>query len=98
MARKMTSIAACDCADCAYNKDHSCHAMAITVGGPDDPCPMCDTFLDSARHGGIVDMVAGVGACKVESCAHNESLECAASSIRVATHDGHPDCQTFTAR
>jgi hypothetical protein len=39
--------------------------------------------------------IAGVGACKVSSCAHNSDLECQALSIRVGYHGDHPDCLTF---
>jgi hypothetical protein len=98
MGRKMTSIAGCNVSGCAYNKDNACHAMAITVGGPNDECPLCDTFMPSAHHGGVLDMVGGVGACKAESCTHNQDFECSMPTIRVGQHEGHPDCLTFSQK
>lgn len=97
MTREMARITECDVTDCAYNKHNSCHTMAITVGGPED-CPHCDTYVVSAHTGGIPDMKAGVGACKVSSCSHNDSLECNAGMIKVGWHQNHPDCKTFHAR
>ena len=97
MEKVMTSITECDVTNCAYNKHNSCHTLAITIGGP-EVCPQCDTFVDSAQPGGVPDMRAGVGACKVAACMHNVSLECNASSIKVGRHMGHPDCKTFLAK
>jgi len=97
MEKIMTKITECNVTDCGYNKHNSCHTLAITVGGP-EPCPQCDTYVTNVRAGGIPDMNAGVGACKVSSCTHNDSLECSASSIKVGRHLNHPDCQTFHAR
>ncbi len=81
--------------DCAYNKSSECHAMAITVGGK---TPICDTCMKSTIKGGVLDMTAGVGACKVEGCKFNEMLECSASGIHVERHTDHAECNTFTAR
>ncbi len=97
MGKEMARIAECDVTDCAYNKHNSCHTLAITVGGPED-CPHCDTYVNSVHTGGILDMKGGVGACKVKSCSHNESLECGASTIKVGWHQNHPDCKTFHAK
>lgn len=93
----MTTIIGCDVTDCAYNKHNSCHTLAITVGGP-EACPQCDTFVSGNQSAGIIDMIAGVGACKVSTCSFNESLECNADSITVGQHQNHPDCITFKAR
>lgn len=97
MEKIMTRIAECDVTNCAYNKHNSCHTLAITVGGPEE-CPHCDTYVNSVPSGGIPDMKAGVGACKVSSCSHNDALECSASSVKVGWHMDHPDCKTFHAR
>jgi hypothetical protein len=97
MAKQMTQIKSCSVTECSYNKHNSCHTLAITVGGP-EPCPQCDTYLHGARKGGIPDMQAGVGACKVSGCSHNSDLECTAGSIMVGIHNNHPDCMTFAAR
>ena len=96
--QEMVRIASCEVTECSYNKHNSCHTMAITVGGPADKCPNCDTFLHSSQKGGVPDMVGGVGACKVESCSFNKALECTAQSISVGLHQGHPDCRTFKSR
>lgn len=98
MIKEMSKISACDVTDCSYNKHNSCHTVAITVGGPADLCPMCDTYVHSSRSGGILDMQGGVGACKVDQCKFNDALECSAGTIRVGKHGGHPDCKTFVPR
>ena len=98
MEKQMAKIMSCDVTDCSYNKHNSCHTMAITVGGPAEACPQCDTFIHTSHKGGIADMRAGVGACKVDSCSFNDSLECSASSIKVGKHLGHPDCMSFKSR
>ncbi len=96
MPKKMPVINECEMINCAYNQQRICHAMAITVG--DGACPMCDTFLDQPGKGGVGDMKGGVGACRVTECQFNDSLECSASSIRVANHSSHPDCGTYRHR
>src|SRR5689334_12023902 len=75
MEKQMTRITECEVTDCAYNKHKSCHTLAITIGGP-EICPQCDTYVTSDQAAGILDMKAGVGACKVSTCTFNESLEC----------------------
>lgn len=69
--------------------------MAITVGSDH---AMCDTYYKASQKGGDGDVIAGVGACKVENCKYNRSLECAASGINVGVHSGHADCVTFESR
>ncbi len=97
MAKQMPKISACNVTDCSFNQKSQCHAMAITVGGP-EVCACCDTYLHASHKGGVADMTGGVGACKVESCSHNSSFECSARSIKVGLHQGHADCTTFKAR
>jgi len=97
MAMKMSKITACDVTECSYNQQMQCHALAITVGGP-DVCACCDTFLHAAKKGGVPDKIGGVGACKVETCSFNSSFECGAPSIKVGLHHGHADCSTFKSR
>ena len=70
----MVMVTRCDATECAYNMGDSCHAMAITIGGKTDR--KCDTFLSSSAKGGIPDVTAGVGACKVSICTYNKNLEC----------------------
>ena len=98
MEKQMAKIKSCEVIGCSYNKHNSCHTLAITVGGANDECPKCDTFLHASHKGGIPDIRGGVGACKVESCSFNDSFECSTSSIMVGKHKGHPDCMSFKAR
>ncbi|MBE0536302.1 MAG: DUF1540 domain-containing protein [Phycisphaerae bacterium] len=86
----------CDVTDCAYNIDRACHTPAITIG--DETQPRCDTFCNSASHGGDPQLTATVGACKVEKCTYNKSLECQASDISVGYKSDEPMCMTFKAR
>jgi hypothetical protein len=96
--KEMVKIVSCDVTDCSYNKHNACHTLAITVGGPSDPCPSCDTYMHSNQKGGILDMQGGIGACKVEKCSFNNALECSAPSVKVAAHQSHPDCMTYKPR
>ena len=95
MEKEMVKISSCDVVDCSYNKHNACHTLAITVGGPGDPCPNCDTYMHGNQKGGIVDVQGGIGACKVENCSFNQSLECSAPSVKVGMHESHPDCFTY---
>lgn len=97
MATKMSKISACEVTDCSYNKGRQCHALAITVGGP-EACACCDTYLHKPGKGGTADVSAGVGACKVDDCKFNMSLECSAPDIKVGLHHGHADCKTFSMK
>ena len=40
-------------------------------------------------------MIGGVGACKMEDCMFNQSLECAVKAISVKAHAHHADCATY---
>lgn len=95
MAMKMPKVLDCTVGECAYNKTMVCHAMAITVGGES---PICDTFLNLTKKGGVMDMIAGVGACKEFDCMFNKSLECQSEGIHIAHHLGHAECETFSLR
>jgi hypothetical protein len=90
---EMPKIAKCEVEQCAYNRDHACHAPAITVG--DSSHPMCDTFVNSKQRGGSAGVQGTVGACKVSICSYNEMLECHAPKISVQHHQDHADCATF---
>ncbi len=85
-------VSECTIADCAYNSNMACHAIAITIG--DGSRPTCDTFFVSPRHSAM-NVTAGVGACKVSVCAHNKDFECNAPSIRVAPERSQGKCMTF---
>jgi hypothetical protein len=91
---EMPKVMECSVGNCAYNTMQTCHAMAITVGEPDGD-PACDTYFVADRHGGVKDMTAGVGACKLAECKFNTDYECSASSIKVGMHEGQADCLTY---
>lgn len=93
----MPSITECEVWNCTFNNEHKCHALAINVGG-EEKCPQCDTFLQLNSKSGVQDMIAGVGACKVQNCRYNKMLECIANGIKVKMHLNHPDCATFLVR
>lgn len=93
---EMPKVFECMMEDCAYNTQRQCHAMAITVGG--GMCPLCDTAIKAVKKGGVMDMTGSVGACKVENCQFNGSLECQANGIRVTLHERHAECGTFKVR
>jgi len=96
MGMEMPKVMACSVENCAYNAEKSCHAMAITVGEPAGD-PSCDTFFSAEKHGGVMDMTAGVGACKLADCKFNKDYECSAPNITVEMHKGQPDCMTYEA-
>ena len=89
---EMPEVAECSANECAYNRDQMCRARAITIG--DGTKPMCDTAFNAGMHT-RADMIAGVGACKVASCRHNDDLECQADIIQVGMSGSDPLCMTF---
>jgi hypothetical protein len=97
MTMKMPKIKSCEAMECAYNRSQQCHALAITVGGP-DKCPSCDTYLNASKKGGVSDTTGGVGACKLDGCSHNTSFECSAPAVEIGLFRNHVDCATFKAR
>ena len=97
MTMQMSKIASCEVTDCSFNQNKQCHALAITVGGP-EVCACCDTYLHAAQKGGDAERTGGVGACKVDSCSFNSSFECSAPGIEVGLHQGPADCTTFKPR
>lgn len=90
---KMPRVSYCEVEECAYNRDQTCHALAITVGGGDDH--MCDTFFEADTKGGDPDACACVGACRSTSCTHNQNLECKAPEINVGYESAEIDCKTY---
>lgn len=93
---EMPAVNECSVSECAYNLNKACHARAITVG--DGIHPGCDTYLGSAGHIRDKGISAGVGACKVTGCSHNDDYECAASSIDVGFEGTEIHCLTFSPR
>ncbi len=94
MEMKMPKVTTCSVESCVYNTQKSCHAIAITVGDPGGD-PACDTFFVADHPGGVKDLTAGVGACKLANCKFNKDYECSASSITVAMQKEQPDCMTY---
>lgn len=92
---EMPQIMQCAATTCAYNKDFTCHARGITVGGPDDH--MCDTLLIMTPHTDRHEP-AGVGACHAMNCTHNCDFECQADGVSIGFATGRADCLTFKSR
>jgi hypothetical protein len=88
----MPEITQCEATSCAYNREKTCHALGITVGGGLDH--RCDTMCQAAIHTQRMGE-AGVGACKVITCVHNDDLECQADEVRIGMHKGQAECLTF---
>ncbi|GAA2784790.1 DUF1540 domain-containing protein [Saccharopolyspora taberi] len=83
----------CGAEDCAYNSDHNCHALAITIGEPRHA--QCDTFTTVSQRGGDPDAIGHVGACKMSDCRHNVDLECQAPGITIGYQQNTVDCLTY---
>lgn len=98
MEIKMPPVKLCSISNCAYNRQHACHALAITVGDPVGDHAACDTFFVAPRHGGVREVTAGVGACKTGSCKFNQDYECSATNIQIGMQHSQPDCLTYTLR
>lgn len=93
MEMKIPKVLECDVSNCAYNNGGKCHTLGITVGGPE---PYCDTFVAAETiKGGMRDVNAEVGACKVQGCRFNKMLECSISGIHVKKLEGCASCATF---
>lgn len=91
----MTQIDSCNVENCAYNSGKTCHAIAITVGGPHQEC---DTFLESSQKGGEKNSVSGIGACRIEDCVFNRSFLCGADRIKIGPHETHADCLSYSRK
>ncbi len=91
----MSQVTSCEIEKCAYNHGKSCHAFAITIGDGKAK-PNCDTYCDFDLMGGVPNVSAGVGACKVYDCKHNQNLECGAQKISVGLRGSEVDCMTYT--
>jgi hypothetical protein len=95
-AMNMPNVNKCEVAECAYNKDHRCHALAITVG--DEKGAMCDTYWSrskSSTDGGDPMRVGQVGACHMSDCEYNERLECSARGVTIGPEGDAADCLTY---
>lgn len=91
----MPIVSECAASECVYNLNMACHARAITIG--DGVQPGCDTFFGATRHAHEAGRTAGVGACKVTSCTHNDDYECSAPEINVGYTGKNVRCLSFHA-
>ena len=94
MSSRHALVTDCRALNCFYNRSGSCKTIGINVGGPE---PLCDTYINTGSKGGIFNKRAHVGACKVETCLHNEALECMAEEIRVIFRDDRALCGSFSS-
>lgn len=81
--------------ECGFHRTSKCNAFAITVGGPEDLRPNCDTFFQTKTQCGKVNIFAGVGACKVLTCRFNELLMCLAPDVKIQVYNGQAECATY---
>ena len=93
---EMPLVSECSVDECTYNVDRACHARAITIG--DGVHPGCDTFFRAAGHSKESHRIAGVGACKVTACQHNDDYECVAEDIHVGFEGSSINCLTYATR
>ncbi|PDP85441.1 DUF1540 domain-containing protein [Glycomyces fuscus] len=89
----MPVVNSCQVDACAYNTEHTCHALAITVGNSTHA--QCDTFFGAREQGGDPASTGHVGACKMADCQHNVHLECQAPGISVGFDQKQADCLTY---
>lgn len=97
----MSVVQDCSVCECVYNAANGCHAKAITIG--DTGNPACDTYLCLSAQAAGGDPAppgpaAGVGACKVDACRHNQDYECTAETISVGHRLDLVNCLTYAAR
>lgn len=93
---EMQRVKECSVLSCAYNRDSTCCALAITVG---DLEPLCDTFWTYNNKAGDPAKPSGVGACKVLNCVHNYDGGCGSPlGITVGSKGQKPFCLAFTKR
>lgn len=89
----MPAVNECQVEACAYNRNHACNALAITVGNSRHA--ECETFLNAPSRGGDPEAVGRVGACKMAGCSYNKQLECQAPGIVVGMKQQDVDCLTY---
>lgn len=89
----MARVAECTVPECVYNRGSRCYARAITIGNGSHP--QCDTFHLVNNHVPRRPNTAGVGACKVSSCAHNYDYACNAERIYVGYEGNDIACLAY---
>lgn len=90
---QMPPVNSCQVERCVYNRDQTCHALAITMGNT--TLAHCDTFFTAPTKGGDPSVSAKVGACKIAECRHNSQFECQAPGIEVGPKQEPAECLTF---
>ena len=90
----MSQVAECTVPECVYNRTGHCFARAITVGPAVHT--ECLTFFSANHHTARRGEAAGVGACKVYACRHNDDYECSAANVHVGYADGEIGCLSFS--
>jgi hypothetical protein len=93
---EMPAVDECAVDACAYNRDRTCHALAITVGNGNNA--HCGTFFMTSVKGGDPSAIGRVGACKLSDCEYNVELECQAPGIAVGYQQQAVDCLTYQPR
>ena len=87
-------VGKCEVDGCTFNKDKTCRALSISVGGPHQEC---DTFILGNNKTGS-DGATSVGACNVPGCNYNKNSRCHSEGINLAWHGNHADCMTFAEK
>jgi hypothetical protein len=95
MSKSVATIWDCQAKECSFNHNGKCRTVGINVGGPE---PLCDTYVNFDSKGGILNTMAKVGACKVQSCAQNRVLECWGEGIQVILHNHQALCGSYRSR
>ena len=91
---RMADVAECTVPECIYNRGSRCYARAVTVGVAEGP--ECQTFYSGNHHAPKGEQTAGVGACKVNDCRHNDRYHCEAERVYVGYNRNEVACLTFS--
>ena len=80
---------------CSFNKNETCRAGSISIGGPHQEC---DTFEKAGSKVADNNGTGNVGTCNVPGCNFNDKTRCQAQGVNVAVHADHADCTTYSER
>jgi hypothetical protein len=96
MTEKMPLVVSCTGADCSYNKNMTCNAMAVTIGERTEA--ICDTYYHTDHKVAFPETISFIGACKMEACTFNRNLECTAyAGVSLVGRKGQVFCNTYNA-
>lgn len=101
----------CGVGNCAYNKNHYCHASVVKVGGEEakiTEATYCETFLnkmgytDKMQYEQESDKIDAI-LCHVNTCAYNRYEHCTLHDIEIgnlreAENYMETDCLSFERR